>query len=364
MTAEPMYDEPLVRFVPAVPDSQGVKPHDQRFLPDLAVPVQAADRVTPPEQTSQDLVTTRAQRRRAAAPTRGWRGLLYRATGLDLGPSAAELHERGLVEQVTSSFTGTRRVLFVNPKGGVGKTTTCLGVASTFGTHRGRGVVAFDNNPTRGTLGLRAHQDTHRRTVTDLLAELPQVRRVGDLSGYTRAQRDAHFAVLASDEDPRLAVARDEADYLAVLEVLDTFYEVICVDTGNDVTAPVFTAALSSADQLVVVTGASWDSAHSASWLLDHLVQHGHRQLVERAVTVLNGPRGRDAASLREHFTRRTRAVHDVPFDPALESGDEMHLADLRPATRRAWLEVSASIASGFADRPAQAVHPSTQETS
>lgn len=361
-------DEEFVRFgatsTPARP-AVGVHPASPRpICPD---PVDTAGLLSAEVQggyvSRPTSDTLRGVRQRAHAridvPRQGWRSLLYRCTGINPGPSLAELEQRRVVDRVTASFIGPRHILFANPKGGAGKTTTCLGVAGTFGQHRGRGVVAFDNNPTRGTLGLRSQIDTHERTVTDLLADLPAIRQVGDLSAYTRSQPDGHFEVLASDEDPRMAVARGESDYVAVMGVLDTFYKVICVDTGNDVTAPVFTAAVATSDQLVVVTGASWDDAYSASWMLDHLEEHGAGQLVRQAVTVVTLPRGRsaDLAAIEEHFAARTRAVHRVPFDPALDSGSEISLEALRPRTRRAWLDVAAAIADGFPTGGTAATH-------
>lgn len=312
----------------------------------------------PPEPaSSEQFRRSRGERRRVDYPRHGWRSLLYRTTRINPGPSLAEMELRQTVQRVVASFSGPRHVLFANPKGGAGKTTTCLGLAATFGQHRGRGVIAFDNNPTRGTLGLRAQPDAHTRTVRDLLADLDGIRQVGDLSAYTRSQPDGHFEVLASDEDPRMAVARGEADYTAVMRVLDTFYKLICVDTGNDVTAPVFSAAVASADQLVVVTGANWDSAYSASWMLDHLEQHGAEHLVRDAVTVVTLPRGRsvDLSAIDGHFRARTRAVHHVPFDPALDAGAEIALDALRPRTRRAWLDIAAAVADGFTPLPTTA---------
>lgn len=364
VTAQPSAEERPVRFGshgrPAL--EARLAPEPARARPICPVPVDnaaTADVAPPgwvlPELPSSDqLRRTRGARVRVDYPRQGWRSLLYRTTRINPGPSLAEIEMRRTVERVGVSFTGPRHVLFANPKGGAGKTTTCLGVAATFGQHRGRGVIAFDNNPTRGTLGLRSQPDAHARTVRDLLTDLGNIRQVGDLSAYTRSQPDGHFDVLASDEDPRMAVARGESDYTAVMGVLDTFYKVICVDTGNDVTAPVFSAAVATTDQLVVVTGASWDSAYSASWMLDHLEQHGADDLVRRAVTVVTLPRGRsaDLAAIDEHFTTRTRAVHHVPFDPALDVGAEVVLDALRPRTRGAWLDIAAAVADGFAASP------------
>ena len=63
----------------------------------------------------------------------------------------------------------------VNPKGGAGKTVAMLLLAMTFGQKRGGYVLAWDNNETQGTLGMRAQQDFHARTVRDLLRDLRPV---------------------------------------------------------------------------------------------------------------------------------------------------------------------------------------------
>jgi hypothetical protein len=46
----------------------------------------------------------------------------------------------------------------------------------------------------------------------------------------------------------------------------------------------------------------------------------------------------------------RCRAVVRVPWDDVLQAGAEVSLSDLRPATRAAYLELSAKVAQGFAE--------------
>ena len=54
---------------------------------------------------------------------------------------------------------GKPRVLaFANPKGGVHKTTATVLAAATIGSVRGRGVLAWDDNELRGTLGPAGRQ--------------------------------------------------------------------------------------------------------------------------------------------------------------------------------------------------------------
>ena len=96
--------------------------------------------------------------------------------------------DRALIQK---DFDGPRTIAFINPKGGAAKTTGVLAAGYTFGTVRGGGVVAWDNNETRGTLGIRGTRSTHRNTTRELLEDLERFSdvyqsRIGDL-GRVRA---------------------------------------------------------------------------------------------------------------------------------------------------------------------------------
>src|ERR1019366_5628217 len=105
----------------------------------------AADHLTP------ELLLPR--RRRAPAP--GWRRLIFQATGgvLRVPLSAAELRRQEMISRARAPVAGGHhRVAVMSLKGGVGKTTTTVGLGSTLAVLRGDRVVAVDANPDRGTL--------------------------------------------------------------------------------------------------------------------------------------------------------------------------------------------------------------------
>lgn len=267
--------------------------------------------------------------------------------------SAAERLQRDRLAVVRANFAGVRQVTFVNPKGGSAKTTAALLTAMTFGQSRGGYVLAWDNNETQGTLGVRAQPDQHQRTVRDLLDDLPTfgTGRVGDLSIYVRSQGEAMFDVLASDEQATAGEMMTAAAFEGVRDVVSRFYRIICVDTGNNVRAQNWAAAIASTDQLVVTSSVRWESAYSASRMLDHLEQTGLGGLVRNAVTVLTLPRrhkGQDIAQVESHFRARTRAVLHAPFDPLLDAGDAIAYAKVAPETRVAYLAIAAAIAQGL----------------
>jgi len=292
-----------------------------------------------------------------ARPTKGWRARVHTWTGgrVTPAPSAAERRHRDLVAAVQSRLDGPALIAVVNPKGGAGKTPATLCTAATYGAHRGS-VVAWDDNETRGTLGMRALADPRDPTVAGLLADLDRFEgpsaRVGDLATYLRPQCGARFDVLASDEDPARMAQFGAVEFTRVRDLLARFYAITVVDTGNNVRAGNWQAAVDAANQLLLVSTYQRDAAVTASWTLDHLHATGRGDLADRAVTVLSAATPvtdrRARVELRGHFATRTRAVVEVPYDPVIADGDHLDLHALRPATRDAWLHATATLTEGL----------------
>lgn len=289
----------------------------------------------------------------------GWQRTVRRLTfgAITPRPGADERARRSQVDAIRRTFDGPRTVVVVNPKGGAHKTTATMLLASTFGLARGGYTLAWDNNETRGTLGWRSSHGDHQRTAVDLLHALPDLTqrgtlRIGDLDSYVRTQQDEQFDVLASDENAASIESVDAASYRALHDVLTQFYRVLVVDTGNNMRASNWQAAVQSADQLVVVSTLREDTAQSAAWALDALRATGQEELVRQAVTILSFPEPKVdkdlRVRLRSHFGALTRAVVEVPHDKALVTGGPIDHASLRPATRDAWLRATAIVADGL----------------
>ncbi|GIG40868.1 MinD/ParA family ATP-binding protein [Cellulomonas phragmiteti] len=289
----------------------------------------------------------------------GWQRTVRRLTlgAVKPRPGAAERARRSQVDAIRRTFDGPRTVVVVNPKGGAHKTTATMLLASTFGLARGGYTLAWDNNETRGTLGWRSSHGDHTRTAVDLLHALPDLTqrgtlRIGDLDAFVRTQQDEQFDVLASDENAASIESVDAASYRSLHDVLSQFYRVLVVDTGNNMRASNWQAAVESADQLVVVSTLREDTAQSAAWALDALRATGQDELVRQAVTILSFPEPKVDKDLRQrlrsHFGALTRAVIEVPHDKALVTGGPIDHAALRPATRDAWLRATAVVADGL----------------
>src|SRR5947207_12634927 len=112
-------------------------------------------------------------------------------------PAANPVDE--MVEYLRADLGGSKVLAFANPKGGVHKTTASVLAAATIGSARGRGVLAWDDNELRGTLGLRAGSARHARTIRHLVGDLLQIENMhGDelrqtLDDYLRHASDGSY---------------------------------------------------------------------------------------------------------------------------------------------------------------------------
>lgn len=292
-----------------------------------------------------------------AAYGQGYAPAHGRAGSAPAGHAAAPAPHDPAVALLRRNLSGPRVLAFANPKGGVHKTTATVLAAATIGSVRGRGVLAWDDNELRGTLGLRAGSARHARTIRHLIRELLEVEALygtelaDRLDDFLRHAADGSYDVLAGEENPRFAEKLDPHTVRRVLELLRRTHEVICVDTGNNVESANWQTVLEAADQLVVTTVPREDAAFTADWMLDLLEEKGMGGLVANAVTLLSCPTPRPSPLLEDlarHFASRTRSVVVVPYDPALEPGSSIDFPQLAPATRAAWLHATAVMMSPF----------------
>jgi MinD-like ATPase involved in chromosome partitioning or flagellar assembly len=141
------------------------------------------------------------------------------------------------------------------------------------------------------------------------------------------------------------------AAFADIREVVSRFYKLIFVDTGNNVRAANWQAAIDATDQLVVTMSARNDSAETAARMLDHLEQSGRHRLVRQAVTVVSMPPSRhdlNVPAITRHFAARTRTVLLAPYERLIDSGEPIRYAQLSAPTRRAWLKIAAAVAEGL----------------
>lgn len=282
-------------------------------------------------------------------PVGGWRLWLYRATFgfMNLGDSDSVRIRRALEHRIAAKLgSRTRYVPVLSRKGGVGKTTVTTLLGMVLAEIREDRVIAMDANPDRGTLSDRSPGRADY-TARQLVQNRFMVNSFAQLSPYV-SRENSRLHVLASDTDPAVAHAFDEADYRAVTDVLSRYYSVVLTDSGTGMVHSVMSGTLEKANTVVLVSGGSIDEARLASETLSWLEAHGRHDLVEKAIVVINLAAGYgtkvNVDEIEDHFLSRVGTVLRLPFDPHLAEGSRIDLAKLRPATRAAAVELAAHV--------------------
>lgn len=289
--------------------------------------------------------------------TKGLRGLATRL-GLRMAPSKEERAERADIHAVSQHWPGPRTIVIANGKGGAGKTPAAVLLSAVFARYGGAGVVAWDANQTRGTLGWRTEQGPHDATVLDLLPQAEHLLGTGaqsaDLAHYVHHQTADRYDVLRSQP---IKLAADQrvtpTDVDLIWNVVGKYYRLIFIDTGNDESDPVWLQVIEHADQVVVPTTTRADHAEAGALLLDALrTRDEHsRQLAETAVAIVTqaDPRASstDIKAIVTGYQDLAREVVTIPHDPAIVDGI-LQWDSLRPDTQRAWLRAAAAVAHGL----------------
>lgn len=289
--------------------------------------------------------------------TQGWRGLLTRA-GIRMTPSETERAERADALAASQHWPGPRTIAVVNGKGGAGKTPTTVLLSAVFARYGGSGVLAWDNNQTRGTLGWRTEQGPHDATLLDLLPQVDRLLSTGaqsaDLAHYVHHQTRDRFDVLRSKP---MALAHEQrvkpSDVDAIHAVAAKYYRLIFIDSGNDESDPMWLRMIDHADQIVVATTTRDDHAEAGALLLEALAERdaASAALADNAVVIVtqadSAATASDVRRVADGYRNLARDAVTIPFDPAMVDGLLRH-GSLRPTTQRAWLAAAAAVARGL----------------
>lgn len=289
--------------------------------------------------------------------TKGWRGTMTRLR-IRMAPSEDERAERADMQAVSQHWPGPRTIAIVNGKGGAGKTPTTVLLSAIFARYGGAGVLAWDNNQTRGTLGWRTEQGPHEATLLELLPESEKLLGTGaqsaDLAHFVHHQTCDRFDVLRSKPMELASAQRmDAADVDAIHRVASKYYRLIFIDSGNDESDPMWRRMIDHTNQLVVATTTRDDHAEAGALLLEALAQQNDKAhaLAQNAVAVVTQADSKataaDVQRVADGYKTLARDVATIPFDPAMVDGILRYDA-LRPSTQRAWLAAGACIARGL----------------
>ena len=287
----------------------------------------------------------------------GWRGFFTRL-GLRMTPGQSERSERDDVRAVSQHWPGPRTIFVGNGRGGAAKTMSTIALSAVFARYGGAGVLAEDNNQTRGTLGWRTEQGPHDASLLELLPEVDRLlspsAQAADLAHFVHHQTRDKYDVLRSRPELLADAQRFDADTVdAVHAVASKYYRLLFVDSGNDESDAMWLRMIHHANQLVVPTTTRRDSAESAALLLDALHERGghHAALAENAVVIVSQENPSVPKNVLDElaggFKPLARDVVTIPFDPAMKDG-LLTFGSLRPATCRAWLRAAAAVARGL----------------
>ena len=289
-----------------------------------------------------------------AAPARtGVRGVLG-SIGIHLAPSAAEQAQReldarladheGIVRRAT--WTRAVSVLVANRKGGAGKTPVSLLLGGTFASIRGGSVCVVEVADDPGALAFRA-EGSPAIGLGELVESMGRVHTAGQLAGYTAPQTS--FASVIGTVADRRPLTRE--DVVGVSALIDSFYSIRVMDSGNQSSSPAFAGALETADALVIPVFDSGDAVVEAVSLLDRLRRQGRRAagLAERAV-ILRLDDGRpvppQVKERIDHVIARSGVPHvfSVPYDAHIAERGQLTLGRLAPETYRVFAAAAAAI--------------------
>lgn len=229
-------------------------------------------------------------------------------------------------------------------------------LAAVFARYGGAGVLTWDNNQTRGTLGWRTEQGPHEATLLDLLPQTDRLLSTGaqsaDLAHFVHHQTRDRYDVLRSKPMELASAQRvGAADVDAIHQVASKYYRLIFIDSGNDESDPMWRRMIDHTDQLVVATTTRDDHAEAGALLLEALAERDERtaQLAKNAVVVVNqaDPKANNAARVADGYRAIARDAITIPHDPAMVDG-VLRYGSLRPATQRAWLAAGAAVARGL----------------
>ena len=256
--------------------------------------------------------------------------------------------ERAEAERVIrqSEWVRPPGILLANDKGSSCKTPMSIGIGAALSVVRGGSVAIQEVSDDRGTLSLRA-EGFPARGIERLIDDVDEVKAAGQLAAYS-APQTSYAAVFGTVGDRRRLTGEDVAK---VAGVIDTYYRIRLMDSGNVPSSEAFEAAVESADVLVIPTSMSMDSAMRMADLVKRLKNSNEhaRSLAERAIVVCSHdgrPESPAAVAAVEEEIEKIRplAVYNIPFDEHIAERDEITWSRLAPATQDAFTHLAAAV--------------------
>jgi MinD-like ATPase involved in chromosome partitioning or flagellar assembly len=239
-------------------------------------------------------------------------------------------------------------------KGGVGKTSVAASVGSLFAELRPQDhIVAIDADTAFGRLSSRIDPRS-----TGSLWELTAAKNLSSFTDVAAGvgRNSAGLYVVGGEPASGPRRVLDPAIYREAMTRLDRHFAISVIDCGSTMDAPVTQEVLRDLDALIVVSSPWADGASAAARTLEWLSDQGLASLLLHTIVVLNDSDGhadkRTRSLLAREFIDHGQPVVEVPFDPHLRPGGVIDVRhEMSPATRRKFLQVTATVTGYFAVR-------------
>lgn len=288
-------------------------------------------------------------------PQMGLRAFLANRLHVPVGKGKAELEYDALIARINRSLLAPKVIGVLGGKGGVGKTSTVMALASTLSEHRSKPVVAItlDYNDTL-SLRTKAVSSPARGNLSLLDFSIDRsIRTPNDVASCMKVNKH-RLSVLGTGINALRHEVLTPEQYLNALDILKRNYELIVVDFGNAPNTDTFWTSLESLDAMVLVTSTENDSLQGTKRVEDVARDAGLLDLMDKQTTILvNHRTPADPKVDLDHFVGRMHAVKDrevlgIPWDDHISESGPVDLDLLAGPTRYQYVRAAALVVTSL----------------